>query len=271
MTNDMDKFRKNIEQLIAEFLSGEISDQRMQELEQMAKQEGIDLDEFVNIYRQLDVFDVPETSSQMDENFYKMLKEQKERIENQSNKWILYWNYFVEALTFPKVPRLAYGFMFLLTGLIVGNMLMPNRGYEKQINGMSEEMSEMRKLMVLSMIEGKQATDRITAVSYVTEMDKSDKTVIDALFKTLNNDDNVNVRLASLDALIKFTNMPAVRTQLVESLKFQDSPIVLIELASTLIQIQEKNSVQELEKLLKKKDLDPNLRITIEKGIKTLI
>jgi len=267
----MDKFRNNIEQLIAEFLGGEISESKMAELEKLAKNEGLELNGFVRIHQELDMFDVPETSQKMDDNFYKMLEEQKKLVENRSNKWLSFWNYFVEALSVPKVPRLAYGFMLLLIGLIIGNMLMPNRGYEKQIAGMSIEMSEMRKLMVLSMIEGKQATDRITAVSYVNDMDKADKTVIDALFKTLNNDDNINVRLASLEALVKFTNLPLVRKQLIESLKIQESPIILVELASILIQIQEKNSVNELKNLLKDKNLDPNLRLTIEEGIKTLI
>jgi hypothetical protein len=267
----MDKFKINIEQLIAEYLSGEISEARLIELEKLANIKGLDLKDFIKIHNELNQFDVPETSQKMDENFYRMLKEQKDLQLNESNPWLNAWSWFVELLAVPKVPRLAYGFILLLIGLIIGNMLMPNRGYEKQISGMHQEMSEMRKLMVLSMIEGKQATDRIRAVSFVNDMDKADYTVIDALFKTMNNDDNINVRLASLEALLKFTNLPTVRKQLVESLKFQESPIVLIELASTLIQIQEKNSIQELEKLLKKQDLDPNLRLTIEQGIKTLI
>jgi hypothetical protein len=77
--------------------------------------------------------------------------------------------------------------------------------------------------------------------------------------------------LASLEALQKFTNLPNVRKQLIESLKIQESPIILVELASILIQIQEKNSIQEFKNLLKEKNLDPNLRLTIEEGIKTLI
>jgi len=267
----MDKFKINIELLIAEYLSGEISESRLIELENQAKMKGFDLNNFIKIYHELDQFDLPETSQKMDENFYRMLKEQKEIQLNETNRWLNAWNWIVELLTVPKVPRLAYGFILLLIGLSIGNMFMPNRGYEKQISVMYQEMSEMRKIMVLSMIEGKQATDRIRAVSYVNDMEKADYTVIDALFKTLNNDDNINVRLASLDALLKFTNLPKVRKQLVESLKFQESPIVLIELASVLIQIQEKNSIQELQKLLKDQDLDPNLRLTIEEGIKTLI
>ncbi len=166
---------------------------------------------------------------------------------------------------------MAYGFILLLIGLIVGNMLMPNRVYEQEIKGMSKELGEMRKMMVLSMIEGKQATDRIMAVNYVNDMDKADNKVIDALFKTLNNDENINVRLASLDALLKFTNLPEVRKGLIESIKIQESPIVLMELASVLIQLQDKNSLKELKNLLKKEDLDPNLRLTIEDGIKTFI
>ena len=267
----MAKINKKIEDLVAEYLSGEISDSRLAELEKLTETEGFQLEDFIKIHQELDLFDIPEPGSKMDENFNKMLKEQKQLIENQSNRWLILWEKITNTVSFPGVPRPAYGLILLLIGLVLGNILLPNRGYERQIEGMSKEIGEMRKVMVLTMIDGRQATDRIMAVSYVNEMDKVDNSVIDALFKTLNNDENVNVRLASLDALIKFTRLAQVRQGMIESLKNQESPMVLMELASVLIQIQEKKSVPELKNLLKKQDLDPSLRLTIEKGIQTLI
>jgi hypothetical protein len=267
----MNKFNKKIEELIADYLSGDISESNFNELEKLAEKEGFLLNDFVKFHQQMDQYNVPETSQSMDDQFYNMLKEQKELIGNQPNRWVQIKQQFIDLLTVPRVPRMAYGFILLLIGALIGNLLIPKHGDEKQIEAISKEMSEMRKTMVLSMIEGKQATDRIMAVSYVNDMDKADNKVIDALFKTLNNDENVNVRLASLDALLKFSNQPLVRKRMIESLKLQESPIVLMELASVLIQLQDKNSLQELKNLLKKENLDPNLRLTIEEGIKTFI
>lgn len=267
----MEKFDEKIQLLIAEYLNSEISEENLKKLEQVADERGISLAELAKMYDDIDKLEVPEYNSQMDEKFYAMLNQEKALINNKLNRWTNSWGKFVQIISVPQVPRLAYGFMLLLIGLLAGNILLPNRAYEKQILGMSLEMSKMRELMVLSMIEDEQATDRIKAVNYVDQMNEVDTKVIDALFKTLNNDENVNVRLVSLETLTRFTNSSIVREGLVKSLEHQESPIIILELAETLIQLQDKKSIKELENLLKKKDLDPNLRSTIESGLKKVI
>ncbi len=267
----MDKFNEHVQELIAEYLNNEISEENLGKLEQLAIEHEIPLEEFVKMYQDIDELEVPETSQHMDDNFYAMLKREKQLIENEPNRWSRLLEQIVGVITVPQVPRLAYGIILLLIGLVVGNMLMPNRGYEKQISAMSLEISEMRELMVLTMIKGDQATDRIKAVNYIEDMKDVDTKVIDALFKTLNNDENVNVRLISLETLTKFTNIAFVREGLIKSLNQQESPIVLLELADVLIQLQDKRSIKELKNLLKKENLDPNLRMTIESGLKKVI
>jgi hypothetical protein len=267
----MEKVNEEIQELIAEYLNNEISEENLAKLEQLADEQKIPLEELVKMYQDIDELEIPETSQRMDENFYAMLKREKQLIENKSNRWSRLLVQIVGVITVPQVPRLAYGFILLLIGLVVGNMLMPNRGYERQISAMSSEVSEMRELMVLTMIKGDQATDRIKAVNYVEDMKEVDTKVIDALFKTLNNDENVNVRLVSLETLTKFTNLAVVREGLIKSFDQQESPIIILELAEILIQLQDKKSIEELENLLKKEDLDPTLRNTIESGLKKVI
>ncbi|NJO90840.1 MAG: HEAT repeat domain-containing protein [Chloroflexia bacterium] len=236
----MDKLNEHIQELIAEYLNNEISEQNLAKLEQFAFEQEIPLDDLVKMYHQIDELEVQEPSQQMDDDFYAMLKREKQLIENKSNRWSILMEQIVGIISVPQVPKLAYGFILLLVGLLAGNLLMPNRGYEKQISAMSSEMSEMREMMVLSMIKGDQATDRIKAVNYVDDMKEVDQKVIDALFKTLNNDENVNVRLVSLETLTKFTNLATVREGLVKSLEKQESPIVILELAEVLMQLQDK-------------------------------
>lgn len=267
----MEKSDKKMQELIAAFLNAEISKEKLQELEQCAKNEGVSLKDFVSLYQNLEYFEVPETSNQMDDKFYAMLQNEKRELAEKSSHWKDLFEYFIRIISVPQVPRLAYGFILLLIGLLLGNLLMPNRAYEMQISSMSQEVSQMRQLMVLSLIEGNQATDRIKAVNYVSEMKTVDNKVIDALFKTLNNDKNINVRLVSLEALVKFANMAYVRHGLIKSIQQQDSPIILSSLAEILIQFQDKQSKEELENLLKKEDLDPTLRLTIESGMRANI
>ena len=94
---------------------------------------------------------------------------------------------------------------------------------------------------------------------------------MDALFTTLNEDPNVNVRLATLDALVKLAHDPKVREGLVRSIDLQDSPIMQSAIADVMVKLQEKSSVQYLQKLLGKKDLNQMVKINIEKSIQKLI
>jgi len=259
-----------LKELIAEHLAGYLSEQKQKELDILLKETGTDLNALIEIYQNLSHFDVPEPGNKMDDAFYSMLQKEKLVLLNKKSYFIYFKAKLMELVSVPAVPRLAYGLILFLLGLVIGNFLLPNRGYENQLSSMSEEMKEVRELVVLAMIEKPQAVDRIKAVSYANEMSQADQKVINALFKTLNNDENINVRLAGLDALKKYVGNPEIRERLINSFQYQDSPIVLIELADLMINLQEKKSLDELQKLLKDKELDPNLRLTIENGIQVL-
>lgn len=259
-----------LKELIAEYLAGELSEKEQKVLDKLVKQTGTDLDALIEVYHNLTGIIVPEASNKMDDAFYSMLQKEKLALSNKNSFFTHIKVKLMELVSMPAVPRLAYGFILFLLGLVIGNFLLPNRGYENQLSSMSQEMKEIREVMVLAMIEKPQAVDRIKAVNYVNEMSQADQKVIDALFKTLNNDENINVRLAGLDVLKKYVSNPEIRERLINSFQFQESPMVLIELADLMINLQEKKSLEELQKLLKDKELDPNLRLTIENGIQVL-
>jgi hypothetical protein len=95
--------------------------------------------------------------------------------------------------------------------------------------------------------------------------------VVSALLSTLNNDPNVNVRLATLEALAPLAQQDAtVRLGLVHSLAQQPSPLVQSSLADVMVQLQERRSVKPLRELLKQADLDETVKDKIEQSIRTL-
>ncbi|MEO7530876.1 MAG: HEAT repeat domain-containing protein, partial [Sediminibacterium sp.] len=108
-------------------------------------------------------------------------------------------------------------------------------------------------------------------VSYSSEIKSANKEVVDALLSTLNNDENVNVRLVTLEALSQYANDAAVREGLVQSIIQQDSPLLQAALADVMLKLQEKSSVQSFRKLLQNKDLDHSIRGKIEQTITKLI
>jgi HEAT repeat protein len=129
----------------------------------------------------------------------------------------------------------------------------------------------MKEVMMLSLLNDPSASQRMRAVSYTDEISNVDLKVIGALFTTLNGDPNVNVRLATLDALVKLADEPKVREGLVRSIDLQESPLMQTAIADAMVKLQEKSSVVSLKRLLSKKDLNQMVKVNIEKSIQKLI
>ncbi len=182
----------------------------------------------------------------------------------------------IEGLfTFRAIPRLAFTFFILAAGIGIGYFLAPSgsgrSAYNNEIDSLSAQVSDLKQLMMLSLLQDQSASMRLQAVSYTEELNTVDQKVIDALLMTLNKDPNVNVRLATLEALVKLSGQPSVREGLVRSIENQDSPIVQSAIADIMVSLNEKSSVEQLKKLLGRKDLNQAVKVNIEQSIQKLI
>jgi hypothetical protein len=160
----------------------------------------------------------------------------------------------------PRFP-LAYGLVVLL--ICAGVVYWLGRSNKQE--------EDMRDLHVLAMLDNPLASERIKAVNYTGEMKRVDKKVIAALFATLNNDPNDNVRLSTLEALAGLAGDPRVRAGLVQSITKQESPVVQIAIAEVMLKLQEKRSVLPLKELLKQQDLDSEVKDKVKETITKLI
>jgi len=168
------------------------------------------------------------------------------------------------------VPRLAFALTLLFIGFLGGYWL--SKPQEKsEVASLTREVSDLKEMVMLSLLEKESATDRLKAVSLSNEMDNASKKVTAALLQTLNEDLNVNVRLAALDALRPYTRDSQVREELIRSITIQDSPLVQVALAELMVALQEKKSVKELEKLLKDEQTPKEIKERIQESIQTLI
>ncbi|TLV03042.1 zf-HC2 domain-containing protein [Dyadobacter luticola] len=218
---------------------------------------------------------VPEPEESMRVNFYQMLDEFKEA-EKEKESFSL--QYIIEKIREFVLPQwtIQVAFSLLLVGLgwVIGRKTSPETtkavAYKEQIETLASQVEDMKSTMMLSLIENPSATERLRAVSYTSDIENADERVIEALFTTLNNDDNDNVRLVTLEALTQYADNPAVREGLVKSLLVQDSPMVQVGLADIMVKLQEKRSVKVLRKLLKKEGLNDLVKTKIEQSIKDL-
>jgi hypothetical protein len=233
-------------------------------------------EEVKKIWQLMGEIEQPEPSRAMQANFQAMLAEyKKETLAKKPSfgEWII--SRLREFLSLQVQPRLAYSLMLLAIGLIGGYYLhrpeTSAMAYNQQIDSLASQVSEMKQVMMLSLLQDPSASQRIRAVSYTEEISNVDMKVIGALLTTLNEDPNVNVRLATLEVLTRLAGEPKVREGLVRSINQQDSPIMQTAIADVMVKLQEKSAVDSLQKLLNKKNLNKMVKTKIEKSIQILI
>lgn len=213
--------------------------------------------------------ETPEPSGAMRDGFYAMLNDYKKAEASKSSNVLQRFTQRLQQLWTPQLAlRAAYGVCLLSLGLFVGYWL--NRPQETKMEALATEIQEMRQMMMLALIENPSASERLKAVSYTKEINEVDDRVLSALFATLNNDPNVNVRLVTLEALAELAHDPHVREGLVLSLSKQESPLVQVALADVMVRLQEKRAIKTFRQMLRREDLNDLVKSKIQQTIKDL-
>jgi len=80
-----------------------------------------------------------------------------------------------------------------------------------QIAAMRAEMRDLREMVSLSLMQQQSASERLKGVTWTGQLDRPSSEVVTALLDALMHDPNVNVRLATIDALERFASQEEVR------------------------------------------------------------
>ncbi|MEQ9413072.1 MAG: HEAT repeat domain-containing protein [Cyclobacteriaceae bacterium] len=259
--------KKGVEELIAKYNEGLADPAEIHELERLIEDGIVPLTALSNL-SQLDdrMMATPDAqpSMEVDNRFYSMLKEEQRKVSNKnifSFQWPE-WNVLA--------PRLAFGMVILIAGFAGGYWM--NKPQEKNdVASLTREVTDLKEMVMLSLLEKESATDRLKAVSLTNEMSQASKKVTEALIQTLNEDGNVNVRLAALDALRPYVRESNVRESIIRSIANQSSPMVQVALAELMVELQEKKSVKELRKLLDEEATPNDVKERIKESIQVLI
>lgn len=221
-------------------------------------------------WNMMDSFLIPEPSENMDARFFEFLHTEAEKNSKTKNNWL---DSLSKSIGFMFRPQLAYGLLLLAIGLVGGYFLNSKNDVQivEKTMVVDNEAEEIREKYVLTLLEQPSANKRLQGVSEVSKIEKIDETVMTALLQTLNNDPNVNVRLAAIESLTNYVDNPKVRQGLVQSIPNQESPIVQVTLANLMTALQEKKSIEPFRKLLKEKKLDTAVKKKIENTIQSII
>jgi anti-sigma factor RsiW len=168
---------------------------------------------------------------------------------------------FVEWLRSP-FGAVAWSAALLLIGLFVGTQLS-NRAKlapSDEIASLHAEVTSMRQLVALSMLQQQSASERLQGVSWSTREDHLDPQVQSALLRTLRSDGSVDVRLAALDALSRHAAQPLVRKNVLDALQEQQSPLVQVAMIDQLTEWRDPDVAQRLRKLEQTPNLNPAVK-----------
>lgn len=257
--------QEKIQNLIVKFNTQQLNAEEQMELEQLIESGVLDLQalDTINVLNdKLNKINFPEPSKELDDRFYQMLA-----LEKGNRKSFAWQNIFSWSALGPK---LAFASITLLVGLALGHFIRPAQVNDTQIVALSEQVTDLKEMMMLSLLEKESATERLRAVSLTQDMSGVSSKVTSALIQTLNQDDNVNVRLAALEALKPYTKDGAVREGLIRAIAMQNSPLVQMALAELMAEIQEKSSVKELQKIIQSERTPAEIKNRIKESIKIL-
>lgn len=203
----------------------------------------------------LGLIEHPEPSREMRSRFYHTLGAYQQGLAEtpakKSRDWFAWW---------PKQPALQFGAAaaMLVLGVAAGYGLRPARASAPaDVAQLQGEVRQMRQLVALSLLQQQSASERLRGVNFAYQVDSGDEEVLDALLVRLQEDPNVNVRLAAVDAIRKFGKVKEARSGLVAALEDQTSPLVQVAIIDALTELKVRQAVPAIRALETESDIAP--------------
>jgi hypothetical protein len=133
--------------------------------------------------------------------------------------------------------QMAAAAAVLVAGVALGRLTTSsNASNDDQLTAMRRELGDMRQMVTMSLLQQQSAAERLEGVAWTSRIERPGTEVVSALLDTLMHDPNVNVRLASIEALKRFADQDMVRRSTLQSLPQQSSPLVQIALIDFVLE-----------------------------------
>ncbi|MCH8568771.1 MAG: HEAT repeat domain-containing protein [Balneolales bacterium] len=257
--------------LITGFFQDSLSAEEAKELQKLMDEGRInrsEIEELNKVYTDLEAADSVGSinSDRMKLRFEKILHEEKSETVPpnaiSSKGAVIFRQYWLAAA--------ASALILFLAGFSAGLMFGTGQGASAELTAVQQEVERIKNTLVFQAYQRSSASERIHAVGLSSSMPHADDQLILILIHTMNNDPNINVRLASIDALRSFGAKENVRAAFIQSLGMQQHPLVQISLIDVLVDLDDREAVAEMERLLATEDTLPEIRDRLIRGISEL-
>lgn len=168
------------------------------------------------------------------------------------------------------IAQLGVSLALVAAGVWIGTTLTKPSEHDLELAHLRNEVQHVGRLLTVSLLSQSSASERLRGVSWTSQFETPDPQVLDALVEALKYDPNVNVRLASVDALGKFLGDAHVASEVVDAIPSQSSPLVQIALVDLMVREGVKSSESALRHLVSDPKTNASVKKRAEEGIAQL-
>ncbi|MEL7529700.1 MAG: hypothetical protein AAFN10_00250 [Bacteroidota bacterium] len=213
--------------LIKGFATGRLSEKELAQLESLIEAGKIELTDLADFPALMDSMQPPEETQKMDEGFYQMLQKEIEQAPKPAAK--------LRRFAWPLQAAAAIALLlFSFWG-----------GLEFASSGSGPSRTSPSSEQVVALLEAKDIDEKIHLVSNVRAAGQVDQKMIDVLLFMLINEESSNIKLACINVLTDYGHLPQTRIGLVNAISYQNSTVVLINIAEALAASGKKMSLEE--------------------------
>ncbi len=217
--------------------------------------------------------DIPNDEPRLDaRNRFERTLDIYRHAEQESSHTRTRFSWFRGGLWSKPLLQFGFGLALLLFGVALGFFARQPQAASRssEIAELRGELSAMREMVTLSLMQQQSAAERLRGVNWSSQLQQPGQEVVTALLDTLTHDSNVNVRLATVDALRQFGDQPVVRKGVIAAVGQQASPMVQVALIDLAVDLGEKESAPVLRRLSQDQSVDVAVRDRARRGLEAL-
>ena len=212
---------------------------------------------------------VQQPDKSLETGFMSMLEDEIIELENtleDLEKNVRNKNVKAYGLTLSSPLGIAASILLVLAGALIG-MFVIRSGHDDQISSLKKELDATKAMVINSLQEKSSASQRIAGVNASFELREADDEIISVLIKTMNNDDNTNVRLAAIEALYQFSSDEKVKNAFIAALVEQKEPVIQLTLINILVNLKENRAMDNMQKLIEDKKTIKSVKDEAQLGL----
>lgn len=116
---------------------------------------------------------------------------------------------------------------------------------------LNQDKTSLEQQELMASLDADSAGKRLEGVyAFNDDYKKEDVRIINRLIEIIHKDENANVKIATVDALLQFPSNEKIRKNLIKALEKEDKPLVQIKLIKALSILRENRAQKPLEKII---------------------